>query len=154
MNNFMQKLHLEKFNSITNLFCPDVDLDQYARLINKLKGLPALVSIEQKAILSFIILFGHNQQMPVHTYLKYLSVPNETMYNNNIKTCDDCLDLSDLTETLVEMAEYCAKNINWNPQEDQVSRKIPNFSMFNNIYTQEEEYWIKLQLQRVDESFR
>ena len=64
MNNFMQKLHLEKFNSITNLFCPDVDLDQYARLINKLKGLPALVSIEQKAILSFIILFGNNQQMP------------------------------------------------------------------------------------------
>jgi hypothetical protein len=157
MNNFLQKQHLEKFNTITNLFQPDADLDQYARLINNLKGLPALVSIEQKAILSFIILFGHDQGMAVSSDLKNVAASNETMYNNNIKTCDDCLDLSNLADTLVEMAEFCSKNIHWTTQERQVvgfDRKVPTFSMFNNIYTMEEEYWIKLQFQRVDEAFR
>ena len=63
MNNFLQNMHLQKFNNIINLFSPNADLDQYARLINKLKGLPVLTSTEQKAVMSYVILFDSDNDL-------------------------------------------------------------------------------------------
>ena len=155
MNNFFQNLHLEKFNSITNLFCPNADLDHYGRLINRLKGLPILTSFEQKSVLSYVILFDHDKEMNLEskTELTDQSILNENLYNSRIRTCENCLDLSSLSKTLVEMAAFCAQNISWDisdlPMEDDVS----TFSHFD-MYTREEESWISMQFKLVDDAFR
>jgi len=142
MNNFFQNLHLEKFNSITNLFNPNSDLDMYARLINKLKGLPVLTSAEQKAALTFVILFdGHKDTK--------MTEQNDTLYTNCIRTCENCLDLKSLSTTLVDMSDYCSRNITWDVSKDDVS----TFSHFD-LYTREEESWITMQFKLVDEAFR
>ncbi len=161
MNNFLQNMHLQKFNNIINLFSPNADLDQYARLIIKLKGLPVLTSTEQKAVMSYVILFDSDNDLNLaHPEdLNDLVVEKTDLYHASIKTCEDCLDLLTLSKTLVEMAAFCAQNISWDGEEGDPVRnvfynRVPNFSMFDSIYNQEEELWISMQFQLVNETFR
>jgi hypothetical protein len=148
MNNFLQNLHLQKFNEITNLFCPTADLDNYARLINKLKGLPVCTSTEQKAVLTFVVLFDSDGD----TKNGY-----DDLYQSYIKTCEDCLDFSDLSKTLVEMTAFCSENISWDTPDvitGQDVNKVQGYSMSGKLYTKEEELWIAEQFKQINEAFR
>ncbi len=148
MNNFLQNLHLQKFNDITNLFCPTADLDNYARLINRLKGLPVLTSMEQKGVITFIILFDSDEDTNKHY---------SDLYQSYIKSCEDCLDPSDLSKILVEMAAFCSQNISWDNHDEgtgQEVNKVSNFSLFGTIYTKEDELWIDQQFKQINEAFR
>jgi len=109
VSTFMQNEFLEKFNSLTNLFKQGADLDEYGRLITKLKGLPELTSVEQKAVLAYTILFDHDESM-----FEASNLDLTKLFDNLIRTCEDCLNLSELSSILMGMANFCACNIDWN----------------------------------------
>jgi hypothetical protein len=153
INNFFLNLYLEKFNSFTNLFNPNSDLDRYARMINKLQGLSVLTSAEQKAALSFIILFDSHEELNINNVDTEF---NKTLYNSCIKTREHCLDLKSLSIALVDMAAFCSQNITWDiMNDDEISNKddVSTFAHFN-LYTGDEESWIRMQFKLVDEAFR
>jgi len=143
MNSFFLNLYLEKFNSFTNLFNPNSDLDRYAKMINKLQGLSVLTSAEQKAALSFIILFDSHEELNINNVDTEF---NKTLYNSCIKTREHCLDLKSLSIALVDMAAFCSQNITWDiMNDDEISNKddVSTFAHFN-LYTGDEESWIRM----------
>lgn len=130
MNSFLQNLYLERFNSITTLFSPGADLDHYGRLITKLKGLPELETCKQLAVLSYIILFDHDENMNLS-----FSIEMGKLYDTCIKTCDECIPLPTLTNILLSMANFCAYNIDWNDDSYDVDDMKPqNLSYSNSNY--------------------
>lgn len=108
MSNFAQKLFLERFNSTTKLFVTGTDLDEYGKLILKLRGLPEVVTCEQMAILSYVLLL-HSGDFR----LKHL----DEMFNDYIRSCDDCLTMPNFISTLTSMANFSADNIDWTENE-------------------------------------
>ena len=153
LSNFFQNMHLEKFNSMTKLFHPGTDLDHYARLINKLHGLPTLSLSEQTSVFAFIILFDHSNdvQLAGRAFIQDISILNETLFGRIVKTCDECVDLPTLSKNLIEMANFCAKSIDWErndqtPCYDDLSR--------HSSYTLEEENWMRAQFKKMDAAFR
>jgi len=102
--NFAQKRFLDRFSSATGLFLPGSDLDIYGRLVQKLKALPEISSLKKNAILAYILLF----------YPLTNDSSLEDLYNNSIKTCDNCLSLTTLISTLTSMDDFCTENIFWN----------------------------------------
>lgn len=103
MTNFAQRLFLERFNSTTNLFLTETDLDEYGKQILKLKGLPELVTCKQMAVLTYILLFH-----PGDIRFKNL----DELFNTYIRTCNDCLTLPNLITTLTSMANFFTDNFN------------------------------------------
>jgi len=83
---------------------PGSDLDIYGRLVQKLKALPEISSLKKNAILAYILLF----------YPLTNDSSLEDLYNNSIKTCDNCLSLTTLISTLTSMDDFCTENIFWN----------------------------------------
>jgi hypothetical protein len=147
MSNFLQNLHLEKLDTTTGLFLPGTDLDQYAKLINRLKGLSAL-AMEHKAVLAFALLFDHNADVRLtsRSALADLSSCSVALYDSHVKTCDDCLDLPGLSKTLIEMADFCARNVAWGSKG--------SATIMENTYTAEEEQWLRQQFRRIEDAFR
>lgn len=103
ISNFAQTAFLDRLNAFTGLFTMGSDLDAYGRLILKLKGLPQILNCEQKSIFAYILLFNGLK--------KDNSVEN--LYNS-LRTCEDCLTLTNLISTLNSMANFCSDNINLN----------------------------------------
>jgi hypothetical protein len=147
MSNFLQNLHLEKLDAATGLFLPGADLDQYAKLINRLKGLPALVT-EHKAVLAFALLFDHNADVRLTSgsALVDLTACSVALFDSYVKTCNDYLDLPSLSKTLIEMADFCARNVAWDSQG--------SAAVVEETYTAEEEEWLRHQFRRIEDAFR
>lgn len=101
MTSFMQKQFLEELCKKTNLFHPNADLDHYARLIVKLKGLPELNTSIKSAVIAF-------------TLLDPAKVANDEvvdLYNTHIRSTEESLDLSSLVDVLKSMAQFCSEFI-------------------------------------------
>lgn len=108
INNFDQNRYLERFNAATNLFVPGADLHEYGNCIAKLKDLPELTTFRQKAIVAHVILFSVDESFVGWTNRNF-----DSIFNDFIRTCENCSSLFSLTENLKEMADFCAKNITW-----------------------------------------
>lgn len=104
MKNFTQNLYLERFNSASGLFNAGSDLDEYGRLIVKLKSLSELMAYEQKAILAYILLFHPGD---------FGSKELDETYGFYVRTSEESLPLQNLVGNLVCMANFCADNIDW-----------------------------------------
>jgi hypothetical protein len=117
ISNFSQKLFLERFNSCTNLFSPGADLDEYGRLILKLKALPELPLYEQKAIMAYTLLFHRKDSDG--------SLITDDLFNNYIRSCDDCLNLRSLINILTAMVQFCDDNIDWNERSPNLESHFP-----------------------------
>lgn len=117
MNNFAQNLFLETFNSLTCLFSPEADLDEYGRLVGKLRSLSDLTSWEHNAILAFILLF----QPGINNPMKDL----DATYSFYLQPSGDSLKLPNLINVLSSMVNFCTDNFEWN-----------NFDLNNHIHSQ------------------
>ena len=159
MSNFFQKQHLEKFNSATELFFLGSDLDEYARLINRLKGVTSLTLLEEKSILTNLILFDHDEaaRLTDEALVGEILRSNRSLFEESfVRASDDGVDITTLSATLIEMADFCAKNVHWDRRDDFRIRasdktdKIPAYQP----YTLEEEKWLRSQFRMMDEANR
>ncbi len=105
MTNFEQKEFLERFSIATNMFIDGADLDEYGRLITKLKSISELFMSDQQAILAFTILFNGNNWAD-NAYL-------ESIFDTYVGKFSSKFSLSALTSTLKEMAHFFADNVEW-----------------------------------------
>ncbi len=106
--NLNQKKFLERFNTVTNLFVDKANFDTYGQLISKLQYLPELTGFQQKAIVAYTILFSIDDKMDKRRIMKMNSI-----FDCYIRTCENCLPLSSLISNLMDMANFCEKNIEW-----------------------------------------
>lgn len=96
MTSFMQKQFLEEFSKKTNIFKPSADLDLYAKLIVKLKGLPELSSSTKFAVIAF-------------------SLMDPDVVRQQFRSAEEFRDLASLVEVLKSMAFFFSENIfQWN----------------------------------------
>jgi len=105
MNNFAQRVVLERFNSMTNLFASGSDLDDYGKMISQLKGLAELVTPEQMAILTYTLVFNSSQSDDF--VMKHL----DEIFDKFVRNCDDCLTRSNLCTILKSMADFFTDNL-------------------------------------------
>lgn len=107
-NNFQQRLYLERFNAVTELFIPGANLDEYGVCISKLKSLPELSNFRQKAVVAYTILFDCDDKTVCSTNLNL-----NFIFDYYVRTCENCISFSSLTENLREMATFSTNNIEW-----------------------------------------
>ena len=150
-------------------FRSGADLDVYARLVHRLKSLPPIDLLEQKSILANSLLFQSDNlalSQSGSDLLDETQVMNEIMFESCIrKSTKDCLSLRSLSKVLVQMALFCAYNIDWtgyienqnhSPADDLVQKSdklVPTLN-FVITYTREEELWLGQQVKVVNETIR
>jgi len=103
-NDFNQRLFLERFNVVTDLFLPGANLIAYSQCISKLRGLPEISNFKQKAVLAFAVLFFSDAIKGRHV---------ECMYETYVRSCENCISLSNLASNLTEMATLSSRIIAW-----------------------------------------
>ena len=144
-------------------FRSGADLDVYARLVHRLKSLPPIDLLEQKSILANSLLFQSDNlalSQSGSDLLDETQVMNEIMFESCIrKSTKDCLSLRSLSKVLVQMALFCAYNIDWtgyienqnhSPADDLVQKSDKSVPTLNFVitYTREEELWLTKQVTR------
>jgi len=107
-NDSKQMLFLERYNATMELFLPGKNLTHYSNCIAKLRGLPELGNFQQKAVLAFAVLFFTNDK---NSAVYSLNV--ESMYDSYVRSCENCISLSNLTSNLTEMAALSSKIFTW-----------------------------------------
>jgi len=101
VTSFMQRQFLDDLSKKTKLFGPNADLDSYAKLIVKLKGLPEINSLSKLAVIAFTLTDPS----------KFFKPEVLNLYNTQIRTSEEFIDLAGLIEILQSMALFCSKNI-------------------------------------------
>ena len=149
-------------------FRPGADLDVYGRLVNKLKLLPSIKTNEQKSILANAVLFQSDDltlSQAGSDLLDEVQEINALMFEYLVrKPCNSCPSFESLSKTLVQMALFCAYQIDWNGYaEMQLSSAVDgsaevqkSISAANYLisYTIEEELWLHKQVKTVNETIR
>jgi hypothetical protein len=100
MTSFMQKQFLEEFFKKTNIFRPTADLDLYAKLIVKLKGLPELSSLAKFAVIAYSLIDSAMVFQPEVV----------EMYNKQFRSTEEFLDHASLVGVLKSMALFFSEN--------------------------------------------
>ncbi len=108
-DNLQQRLYLERFNAVTNLFLPGTNLDEYSLCVSKLKGLPELSNFKQKAAIAFTILFDCDENTTIGNNFSNI----DHIFNYYVRTCDNCISFTSFIENLKEMAKFSTRNIAW-----------------------------------------
>lgn len=149
-------------------FRPGADLDVYGRLVNKLKLLPSIKTNEQRSVLANAILFLSDDLTLSRNgadLLDEVQEMNDLMFEHLIrKPSDNCPSFDSLSKTLVQMALFCAYQIDWNGYaEMQLSSAVDNEDVVQKSisvadyvisYTVEEELWLHKQVRTVNETIR
>ena len=137
------------------LFKEETNLDEYQKLVDELRILTNIRSLEESAIITYVILFNSDEflQLSDKDGLEDVRLMNEIMYESYITTTNDDFEIQDLSKILSKMAVFFAYNIDWNKlaESSRVELSRSNIVM---TYTMEEEVWLSQQLKLVDEAFR
>jgi hypothetical protein len=140
---------LQKFNSAAKLFGPDADLDRYARLVHRLRGLTLIGSTDQMAVLASAILFDYAAEDQFATgseSLRDAVVFSERLYSRFLRQCPACLERGPLLKVLSEMADFYARFA--------VSGHEDGPLEWGDHYSVAEEQWIFQQLAKVEAALR
>ena len=139
------------------LFKAGSNLDEYKKLVDELRVLPNLLSVEESAIVMYVILFNSDEflQLTDKDGLDDVRLMNEIMFESYISTTEEDFEIEELSKVLSKMALFCTYNSDW----DVLAKCVPKtmeFASYNIVmtYTIEEEAWLSHQLRLVDEAFR
>ena len=154
MDNQAKFIDMHQLNSITRLFREDADLDVYVKLIDVFKGLKCITSLESRAIISYLILFDYDDSLPLkgRDMLRKIDVKKQELFDKVLgNSCN--VGLNELMKTLVKMSVFGAYNIRWD--DVVLPAKKTGLTGFNVVmaYTDEEEAWLKKQLELFKENF-
>ena len=146
-------INMFQFNSVTRLFREDADLDTYANLIEVFTKIK-MTNLEARAIVSYLILFDYDDSLNLSCkdLLKKFAAKKQELFERAFgKT--GLIGQKELMTTLVKMAVFGAYNIHW---DDIVLPTEPNCLTSCNLvipYSDEEEAWLKKQMQHFDDLF-
>lgn len=151
-SNFINFRNLE---TQLGLFRPGTNLDEYETLINGLRCLKTSRSMEESAIITYVILFNLDETLQLTEMggFEDIRLMNEIMFDSYITSTDTNFEIRDLVATLSKMGLFCTYNIDW---DQLVSECGGGISIANVVmtFTAEEEVWIDHQMNLVDATFR
>lgn len=146
-------INMNQFNSITRLFREGSDLEQYISFIEVFKKIK-LTSLESRAIMSYLILFDYDASLNLSCKetLKKIESKKQEMFQVAFGKTGS-INLQIMMSTLVKMSVFAAYNIQWDEAVAPVEKT--GLTSFNVVlaYTDEEEIWLKKQMQHFDEAF-
>jgi hypothetical protein len=138
------------FNMVTKVFKGDADLCYFSQLIHDIRKTTISCDIEEQALLAFVVLFDHD----ITTKLSNQSAIFDINSDNQsfLQSYNPSLTVQHLTSSLLKMAVFSSYNISWNDGADStenIARQVVDIK-----YTQNEELWILMQVQQVEDAFR
>jgi hypothetical protein len=155
--NFLKFIAVE---SKMKSFLPTANLDEYGLLVNQLRVLSDLKNPDQRAMLSYMILFNNDDFLLFidNQGLEDTNMMNEIIFDSYVRTTDSSFELKDLSKILIQMALFCTYNIDWDTIEKMANVGIQNVNpaMSNLVmtYTIEEEAWLNNQFKLFEMAFR
>jgi len=103
----LQQLYTARLESIVQLFESRADLECYCSLVSRLRIIKDLTSVDQQAILAYIILFNMNGDEAVSHISKGMfedvSIINEVLFKKLIQKSVDSFGIDDFISILVSM---------------------------------------------------